>query len=1069
VALTRLDEVERWRVDWGHLWPWLEAAPLGDAVAGLLRWAMLVLAWWLLASSLLYCLARLTKVPSLIRGAGWLTVPFVRFAVDRALVVTLAASTVVGARAGAAFASTSPAVSARAPVAAAPAPGWTDVAAPTAPVSDTPAPLPPIQEISATTASPAPPPVPQARSSALELAPATQREAQGGDNLWSIAAAHLAETSGREQSALRAGQVAPYWWSVCELNRPTLRSGHPNLIYAGEVIRLPAVLPDGDGFAPGSSTQSGRAAAAVPAAPAAAPPEPAAGPATAMPAPPSSVTRPPGSTSTVAPTTSSSSSTSTTAASAPAGSPAARAHRSPPASPGPSQPRPSTRGTDPIVSVNPWALRAAMAAALGLPVFALAGWLARLRRGRVIQASRARPGREVVRPEPDVEPLERAARAIAADQTEEWIDAALRALTAALGEADLGGVPKLRCVRAGDMGLEVLLAQPFPAAPPGWEAVDGGYVWRLEPEVGLDELVRRGSGYAVLTPAVVSLGASPEGPILADLEGFGALSVEGDADRVRAFLAGAALELTTASWSQGVELRVYGIDGFAGLDGVAVSDGAELVAEAASMARLLTPGAAAAGSMLGARAAAGADGEPWYPMVVLVGPDAHAGVVDELVAVATGTSGVAVAGVLAPVEVEWQLVVGPDGAAVLKPLDLGMRVAGVVTPAAGAADAVAVPLFEPISADEAMSMTAATNEVGGGAGQVGKSAPSEAAVGEGALAEPVAAEPAAGLVLDQGGLDEAAIGLAVGAMVAVGEEDDIAAPIPLVSPSRSRRERLRREQDYEVWVSILGRAPRITGTANQFTGRRRLTEVLVYLAVHGAERPVHGEDLRTHCWSPKLKKQAQDPTERPTLCEVSQESFHQAMSRLRATLGEGATGWHLPPAVDGAYAIGPGVGCDWTLFRALAAAGAQATARQDMARAVALYREALELVEGEPFADVPRGSFAWAESGPLVTDIRLAVARVAHELATLTRESDPNTALWATQQGLLLLPTQLCLFDAAMAASAELGDVAGLEQALAAKCWAHAQIDPDGGVPPETNELYRHLLARARETTSVRA
>ena len=81
----------------------------------------------------------------------------------------------------------------------------------------------------------------------------------------------------------------------------------------------------------------------------------------------------------------------------------------------------------------------------------------------------------------------------------------------------------------------------------------------------------------------------------------------------------------------------------------------------------------------------------------------------------------------------------------------------------------------------------------------------------------------------------------------------------------------------------------------------------------------------------------------------------------------------------------------------------------------------------------------------------------------------PNTPLWATQQGLLLLPTQLCLFDAAMAASAELGDVAGLEQALAAKCWAHAQIDPDCGVPPETNELYRHLLARARETTSVRA
>jgi len=1057
VALTRLGDVERWRVDWAHVWTWLEAAPLGDAVAGILRWAMLVLAWWLLASSLLYCLARLTRIPSLIRGAGWLTVPFVRFAVDRALVVTLAASAVVGARSGAAFASTSPNASPRAPVSAAPAPGWDDIAAASAPARDAPAALPaPIQTIAATGLLPVSKPSAR-QSSGAELAPATDYEVQDGDNLWSIVASHLAQASDQEPSALSAAQIAPYWWSACELNRPTLRSGHPNLIYAREVIRLPALLADGEGFAAGSYTSSGPAVATARGAPAA--PAPTPSPRTsAAPATPSTVASTPSSTSTPASTTSSSSSTSTTAAPTPAAAPAHAARQGPSASPGPSKPAAvSTRENGSGMSVNPWALRAAMAGALGLPIFALAGWVARLRRGRAVQASRARPGREIVRPEPEVEPLEQAAQLIAADHAEEWIDAALRALTAALGEAQLTGVPELRCVRAGDMGLEVLLGQPFPSAPAGWEVVDRGYVWRLDPDVDLDELVRRGRGYAVLTPATVSLGASPEGPILADLEGFRALSVEGDLDRVRAFLAGAALELATASWSQGVELRVYGLDRFAGLDGVAVADSAELVREATAMTRLLGPGSEGAGSMLGARAAAGHQGEPWYPMVVLVGPDADAAVVDELVAVAQDGAGVAVAGVLGAAPVEWQLIVGPDGAAVLKPLDLGMRMAGLAGP-------VATPIEVVSSAEDAVAASAAP---------VVEAAPAlapstdqvESEEGDGgALAQP---EQVEGLVLDQGDLDETAIGLAFGALAAVADEDDIAAPIPLVSPPRARV-RLRRERDCEVWVSILGRSPRITGAANQFTNRRRLTEVLVYLAVYGADRPVQGEDLRTHCWPPKLKKQ-DDPAERPKLCEVTPESFHQAMSRLRATLGEGVHGWHVPPAVDGAYEIGPGVGCDWTLFRALASSAVAANARQDTARAVALYREALELVEGEPFADAPRGSFAWTDSGPLLTDIRLAVAKAAHELATLTRRSDPTTALWATQQGLLLLPTQLCLFDAAMAASAELGDVAGIEQALAAKCWAHAQLDPDGGVPAETNELYRHLLIRAKEAASVRA
>ncbi len=41
-----------------------------------------------------------------------------------------------------------------------------------------------------------------------------------------------------------------------------------------------------------------------------------------------------------------------------------------------------------------------------------------------------------------------------------------------------------------------------------------------------------------------------------------------------------------------------------------------------------------------------------------------------------------------------------------------------------------------------------------------------------------------------------------------------------------------------------------------------------------------------------------------------------------------------------------------------------------------------------------------------------------------------------------------------------MGDAGALEQCIKAKCWAHEQLDPDGGVAPETMELYRRLKAK---------
>lgn len=57
---------------------------------------------------------------------------------------------------------------------------------------------------------------------------------QPGDHLWKISRRHL--------DIDHAGlPTTPYWRRVIHSNQPHLRSGDPNLIYPGEMIRLPPI------------------------------------------------------------------------------------------------------------------------------------------------------------------------------------------------------------------------------------------------------------------------------------------------------------------------------------------------------------------------------------------------------------------------------------------------------------------------------------------------------------------------------------------------------------------------------------------------------------------------------------------------------------------------------------------------------------------------------------------------------------------------------------------------------------------------------------------------------------
>lgn len=63
----------------------------------------------------------------------------------------------------------------------------------------------------------------------------TQHTVLAGENLWSIAQAHVI---GHDADAT-GGDIAAYWRELINANANSLRSGEPSLIYVGETLRLP--------------------------------------------------------------------------------------------------------------------------------------------------------------------------------------------------------------------------------------------------------------------------------------------------------------------------------------------------------------------------------------------------------------------------------------------------------------------------------------------------------------------------------------------------------------------------------------------------------------------------------------------------------------------------------------------------------------------------------------------------------------------------------------------------------------------------------------------------------------
>ncbi len=278
--LHRLGADPAFAIDWDDPNGWLSSRSPERVLLGVVRLASLALAYWIAGSLVLYTAARASRIPALIRSVEWLTLPAVRQVAERAVVVTLTVSTFT-AGGTAALAHEQAVPDAQRPGVGqvdqdtAPATAYVPVPAGDTPITipvptgsepeETYTPVPAGSEASSEVAppppglhavthaaAPAPPlvvepdadlvaPAVGAQPSALESYPYS---VVAGDNLWTLASAHLESVLGR---APTEAETATYWSHMIEANRAQLRSGNPDLIFPGEVVTCPPTADVGLG------------------------------------------------------------------------------------------------------------------------------------------------------------------------------------------------------------------------------------------------------------------------------------------------------------------------------------------------------------------------------------------------------------------------------------------------------------------------------------------------------------------------------------------------------------------------------------------------------------------------------------------------------------------------------------------------------------------------------------------------------------------------------------------------------------------------------------------------------
>lgn len=611
--------------------------------------------------------------------------------------------------------------------------------------------------------------------------------------------------------------------------------------------------------------------------------------------------------------------------------------------------------------------------------------------------------------------VEREVRAIASNEAPLWVAAAVRHLAGSLGDEGAPPPPDVLAVRAGELGVEVLIARPWPQSPGRFIPLDDGHTWRLDPAVELKELEDLARSVPSYLTALATVGESETGAVLIDLDHAGTLLVEGHSGHTGAVLGSIALELATATWADLVDLCLVGApEPFAGLDRL-------------ERVRILTRGEAVAtlkrcaGSPgVGGLTAAALGDIPPGPTVAVVWP----GVLTEdeladLAAVAEPHTGLVMVVAGGVPSAGWRLTINESGNGLLAPVGLSLT----VPTATETIDALALLL---VDAATESTETLVEGQAGADPAQSPNSF-GDTVPGAPEAFEPTAMSPVASDCFGEPhGDDQVPVEPPLSVDLSEEGQKDDASPIAevrILGP---------------VEITWRGPAPQ----------RPQPGELVAYLATH--RYPVNGDRIRLALWPARVDDDRFGERNKSTLWALT--------SRTRQALGKDDAGQDLLPKEAGnLLSLSPAVASDWERFRRFVD-----RARRDPANAIEILVQALDLVRGRPFQDV-RSGYAWVELEHLDAEIDAVVTDAALDLVDLALAAgDITSARHAIRQGLLGCPGSEPLLRAAMRVAHAAGDQPGVERA-----WRDIErVTGELGFEPhpESIDLYRTLRYQSAKT-----
>ena len=235
-----------------------------------------------------------------------------------------------------------------------------------------------------------------------------------------------------------------------------------------------------------------------------------------------------------------------------------------------------------------------------------------------------------------------------------------------------------------------------------------------------------------------------------------------------------------------------------------------------------------------------------------------------------------------------------------------------------------------------------------------------------------------------------------------------------------------------VEIAVLGNV-QVNGAAESFRYRRRLTELVAFLAMHP-------EGTTTDAFATALWPERRVPL----------QTLANRLSETRRALGLASDG---RPRLrkQGRRHLIVEAETDWDRFRELA----------EESRGPDAWRGALALVRGRPFEGLDRGE--WAQLEGHLAFVEATVVGVACRLGEHALDrGEGGLAHWAALQGLLVSPWDERLYRLLMRAADGLGNRGGVDAALRSLAAAlELEGDPLLVVHPETSALYRSLTSRS--------